>query len=135
VTDTTADAMLVKLILVLPEEYPSVQEAIKLLARDGIECEAGYAPLHLKMATTNGALPLTEALWKRVLCIPLETEWKKRASPLLLSQNWSALRGGEKAPLSVKEIALAKENEADFGEEGLVGELVGPIAVRQGNDS
>ena len=133
VTDTSPDAMLVKLILVLPEEYPSVDEAIKLLAEDGIECEAGYAPLHLKMAATHAALPITESVWKRVLCIPVETEWKNK--PLLLSQKWSELCIGAQSPSPVRKVGPDEASADSFREESFVGELVGPIVVRQGNDS
>lgn len=134
VTDTTADGMLVKLILVLPEEFPSVEEAINLLAQDGIECEAGYAPLHLKMCETHVALPNTESLWKRVLCIPLETQWKRSAAPLLLSQKWSSLRAREQSS-SAKEIGTDEESKHSFREESLVGEIIRPVAVRQGSDT
>jgi dTDP-4-amino-4,6-dideoxygalactose transaminase len=141
VTDTTVNGMLVKLILVLPREAPPVDEAISLLARDGIECEAGYTPLHLKYPAPHGSLKTTEAVWQRVLCIPLETEWKRKAEPLLLSQKWSGVEhsAGQELP-SIKESGVIKESgaieasETSRGEERLMGELVGPIAVRQGND-
>jgi dTDP-4-amino-4,6-dideoxygalactose transaminase len=85
---------LVKLILVLPECGPTVEEAVELLAQDGIECEAGYAPLHKDEDKAGPALPVTEALWARVLCLPLERGLKTKGRRLLLARKWDELRSG-----------------------------------------
>jgi dTDP-4-amino-4,6-dideoxygalactose transaminase len=72
VTDISPAGMVVKLVYLVPETGPTVEEAIEVLARNGIEAQGGYAPLH----TLHGSaarLPSTDALWQRVLCLPVET--------------------------------------------------------------
>ena len=77
VTDISPAGMVVKLVYLVPETGPTVEEAIEVLARNGIEAQGGYAPLH----TLHGGaarLPSTDALWQRVLCLPVETRPKPR---------------------------------------------------------
>jgi len=62
-----------KLALVLPEGGPSVEGAIEAFADGGVECQGGYKPCHYSVEGTRGDVPYTEAVWRRVLCIPLET--------------------------------------------------------------
>ena len=53
---------------------------IALLAQHGIEAQGGYSPLHLNR-TDDATLPNTVSLWRRVLCLPLETR-PKRGRPI-----------------------------------------------------
>jgi dTDP-4-amino-4,6-dideoxygalactose transaminase len=77
VTDFSPSGMAVKLVHVLPEGGPSVEEAIAALARYGVEAQGGYSPLHTAGSEDVG-LPITLALWRRVLCVPLETRPRLR---------------------------------------------------------
>jgi len=88
VTDLSEDSMVVKLVLVLPHDGPTVEEVIQVLAQVGIECQPGYTPLHINERVTSHMLPVTEAVWKRVICIPVDTEFKNVASLLRLSHMW-----------------------------------------------
>lgn len=88
VTDLSENGMALKLVLVLPPSGPTVEEVIELLGKAGIECQPGYTPLHLTEPVTGRILPVTEALWKRVVCIPVDSECQNRASLLRLSQLW-----------------------------------------------
>jgi dTDP-4-amino-4,6-dideoxygalactose transaminase len=88
VTDLSKDGMALKLVLVLPLSGPTVEEVVELLAKVGIECQPGYTPLHLTEPVAGPILPVTEALWKRVVCIPVDIEFKNMASLLRLSQLW-----------------------------------------------
>lgn len=72
VTDFSPDEMVVKFVHLMPESGLSVQEAIDILARYGIEAQGGYSPLHGDRAD-EAHLPNTAALWRRVLCVPVET--------------------------------------------------------------
>jgi len=66
----SSDDATVKLILLLDENGWTLAEVIERLAAAGIESQAGYKPLHLDRG--GPSLPRTEALWERVLCIPLD---------------------------------------------------------------
>ena len=79
VTDISPRGMAVKLIHLMPESGPTVQEAIAVLARYGIEAQGGYSPLH-SVHCDDAHLPNTAALWHRVLCVPLETRPKRSRS-------------------------------------------------------
>lgn len=78
VNNFDSSCVALKLILILPAHASPMDLAIKLFGDFGIECEAGYAPCHLKgvgRESTRGIpLPTTEFLWQRVLCIPVERE-------------------------------------------------------------
>jgi dTDP-4-amino-4,6-dideoxygalactose transaminase len=105
VTDLSSNGMAVKLAYVLEEHGPSPDEAIAMLARHGIEAQGGYAPLHDAVAAPGGRLPETDALWKRVLTIPLETK-PGRSAPASLpprladAHAWSTTEGTAQAALS-----------------------------------
>jgi dTDP-4-amino-4,6-dideoxygalactose transaminase len=73
VIDTGPGTASMKLALVLPEGGPSTEEAIETFADGGVECQRGYAPCHHAVEGARGKVPYTEAVWRRVLCIPLET--------------------------------------------------------------
>jgi dTDP-4-amino-4,6-dideoxygalactose transaminase len=81
--------MALKLVLVLPDGLPA-SRGVDLLSEAGIECQVGYQPLHLKgKAASAAALELTDALWERVLCMPVERALKNtmplaRVSPGLI---------------------------------------------------
>ncbi len=66
------DDVAVKLVLVLPGSGPDAGAVIKRLARAGVECQGGYIPLHLQGSDPQPNLPRTEALYQRVVCIPVE---------------------------------------------------------------
>ena len=88
-SDLGPDGMLVKLILLLPESAPDIRQVIALFARAGIECQGGYAPCYLKMGRPPGApLPFTDALWRRVLCLPLQTALRRESALAALVANW-----------------------------------------------
>jgi dTDP-4-amino-4,6-dideoxygalactose transaminase len=61
-----------KLIFVLPDTGPSRVDALRILADAGIECQTGYGPCHLASGLLPVLLPGTEAIWQRVVCVPLE---------------------------------------------------------------
>src|SRR5207244_3486524 len=77
VSDISPSGMAVKLVLLLPEGGPSVEDVIVQLAQHSIEAQGGYAPLHLECAS-HARLPNTQSLWRRVLCLPLETRPRAR---------------------------------------------------------
>jgi dTDP-4-amino-4,6-dideoxygalactose transaminase len=77
VTDISPAAMVVKLVYLVAETGPTVEEAIDALARNGIEAQGGYSPLHTPAGGAD-SLPNTSALWQRVLCLPVETRPKPR---------------------------------------------------------
>jgi hypothetical protein len=70
--------VVVKLIYVLPEGGPTVAEAVRALGEAGIECQGGYAPLHREIGVP-AEVPLTEAVWRRVLCVPVDVPSRSRA--------------------------------------------------------
>jgi dTDP-4-amino-4,6-dideoxygalactose transaminase len=72
ITDLSADGAAVKLIWLLPPTGPPVRDVVAALARNGIEAQGGYVPAHLGVSN-DAAVPTTMELWRRVLCIPLET--------------------------------------------------------------
>jgi dTDP-4-amino-4,6-dideoxygalactose transaminase len=89
ITDLSEDSMVVKLVLVLPHDRPTVEEVIQYLAQVGIECQPGYTPLHFSNErATPQILPVTEAVWKRIVCLPVDIEFKNTASLLHLSHRW-----------------------------------------------
>jgi dTDP-4-amino-4,6-dideoxygalactose transaminase len=71
VTDFSPDGIVVKFVHLISLSGPTVQEAIGILARHGIEAQGGYSPLHTGRAD-DARLPNTVALWRRVLCVPVE---------------------------------------------------------------
>jgi dTDP-4-amino-4,6-dideoxygalactose transaminase len=77
VTDFSSP-MAVKLVYVLDEHGPSVDDAIAALAQHGIEAQGGYTPVH-RSPDDDARLPITTSIWKRVLTIPLETEPPSRS--------------------------------------------------------
>jgi dTDP-4-amino-4,6-dideoxygalactose transaminase len=62
----------VKIALVLPEGGADSETLIEMLSTAGIEAQRGYRPCHLDVAP-RVALPVAEALWERVVCLPTET--------------------------------------------------------------
>ena len=78
ITDLAPTAMAVKLIYLLPDGT-SVDAVIDSLASHGIEAQGGYGPLHAEHSP-EGSLPVTAALWRRVLCVPVETKPPARDS-------------------------------------------------------
>jgi dTDP-4-amino-4,6-dideoxygalactose transaminase len=83
ISDFGPDAIPLKLIMLLPESGPDMNAALDALAQAGIECQAGYPPCHWKIAhLRQPILPGTEALWNRVLCLPIESR-PKNPEPLI----------------------------------------------------
>jgi dTDP-4-amino-4,6-dideoxygalactose transaminase len=73
--DLSRSPRLLKLVLLLPKEGPTTERMIHLLSKVGIESQRGYYPLHQRLKTAL-PLPFTEDLWKRVICIPADIEYK-----------------------------------------------------------
>jgi dTDP-4-amino-4,6-dideoxygalactose transaminase len=89
VSDPTIDGSPLKLILLLPEDGPPMQEALDAFAAAGVECQCGYIPCHLKDRTENAPiLPFSEQIWARVLCIPLDTDLRNAGPLKRLSERW-----------------------------------------------
>ena len=84
ITDFSSSGIPVKLVYVLPETGPSVGEAIEILSQHGIEAQGGYSPLHSSYAD-DARFPNTIAVWRRVLCVPLETR-TTQSIPILFQQ-------------------------------------------------
>jgi dTDP-4-amino-4,6-dideoxygalactose transaminase len=91
ISDFSHDGMLIKLVIVLSAEGPTADKLIRLLANAGIECQRGYLPLHQEMKTAPAFLPSTEALWDRVVCIPVDMKYKKLKRLLSLAEKWPGI--------------------------------------------
>jgi dTDP-4-amino-4,6-dideoxygalactose transaminase len=72
-SDISPLGMAVKLVYILPQNGPTTEQAIDLLANHGIEAQGGYAPLHREFVD-DACVPNTASVWRRVLCVPLETD-------------------------------------------------------------
>ena len=72
VSEMSESATHVKIALVLPEEGPDAETLIEMLSAAGIEAQRGYRPCHLDFAP-DAHLPVAEALWERLVCLPTET--------------------------------------------------------------
>jgi dTDP-4-amino-4,6-dideoxygalactose transaminase len=84
VTDFSPSAIPVKLVYLLPEAGPSVEEAIETLTQFGIEAQGGYEPLHTPYAD-DIRFPNTNSARRRVLCVALETR-TTRSTPIPFQQ-------------------------------------------------
>ena len=75
---------LVKLIVVLPEHGASADETIRTFAALGVECQRGYTPCHRGCGEDGTGLPVTNAVWERIVCVPVDTPFRpnRRASLL-----------------------------------------------------
>lgn len=74
ISDLADGSAIVKIVLVLPPASRVwIDELISALRQGGVECQRGYTPLHLQHGGSNQHLPVTNALWDRVLCIPTQT--------------------------------------------------------------
>ena len=83
------ECMLLKVVLALPAQGPSVDQVIKMFARAGIECQGGYSPLHQQAGGGYAPLAATEDLWGRVLCIPVEVEHRNPKMLLFVAEEWA----------------------------------------------
>ena len=89
VSDPAVDGAPLKLILLLPEDGPPMQEVLDAFAVAGVECQCGYIPCHLKDRTeSTPVLPFSEQIWARVLCIPLDTDLLNAGPLKRLSTRW-----------------------------------------------
>jgi dTDP-4-amino-4,6-dideoxygalactose transaminase len=76
ISELDPGSMVLKLVIVLPAGDGVTREVIDALGEAGVECQAGYTPQHLSKPEFDARpmnLPATEALWKRVLCVPVDT--------------------------------------------------------------
>src|SRR5437016_1099844 len=78
----------VKLALVLPIERPPAAELVDALAIIGIEAQGGYTPCHLLMEHPRARLPYAERVWRHVVCLPLETTFRKGARLSRCLEDW-----------------------------------------------
>lgn len=76
INDLSRDDMSVKLVLLLPGDGNRLHELIEEFSGLGIECQGGYVPLHKEMEEWPMELTVTEKVWDRVLCIPIDSEFK-----------------------------------------------------------
>jgi dTDP-4-amino-4,6-dideoxygalactose transaminase len=70
--DLSPNSAMVKLVWLLPPGSPAVGDVVDVLAHHGIEAQHGYVPVHIGHAA-DARFPMTVGLWRRVLCVPLET--------------------------------------------------------------
>lgn len=87
ISSLSADSPVVRLVLLLPAEGPDADCFITAMAKDGIECQRGYTPLHLDFGRVRGSLPVTERLWQHVVCIPIDLDLKTSEKTRLLPSN------------------------------------------------
>ena len=123
ISDFSQDGMLVKLVLVLPIKGPTADGVINFLADVGVECQKGYVPLHQKMTDVTALLPTSEALWNRVVCIPVDTTLKNTKRLFRLSNTWPGFRMKQD---SAKEDTLLRDSR--------IGEGVGLVVSRLRNE-
>ncbi len=122
ISDFSQDGTLVKLVLVLPIKGPTADEVINFLAAAGVECQKGYVPIHQKMKDVSASLPTSEALWNRVVCVPVDTALKNTKRLFRLSNTWPGFRDE------------TRFCEGRYPIDGRIGERVGLVASRLRND-
>ena len=91
-SDFSDDAMLLQLVVVLPEAGPTAAEALALLAEAGVEARMSLVPCHYMNGGPRADLPNTEALWRRVLCLPVESAAKNPDAVRRAVGKWLAAR-------------------------------------------
>jgi hypothetical protein len=74
----------------LTDVLERLTRAIEELAALGIECEAGYRPCHLDAPPGVRPLPVTEGIWRRVLCIPVDGRFRQTVELAALARRWAA---------------------------------------------
>lgn len=68
------EAMPLKLVLLLPPSGPPMLSVIHEMGWAGLECQVGYSPCHLTTGNPDHPpVPVTESIYARVLCIPIES--------------------------------------------------------------
>jgi dTDP-4-amino-4,6-dideoxygalactose transaminase len=77
ISDLSHASVVLRLVLLLPQGGPDADWFVDSMAWSGVECQKGYTPLHLEFGNASGSLVNTEALWNRVVCIPIEIGVKK----------------------------------------------------------
>ena len=82
------DDMFIKLVIVIPENGDTLNQIISALGNAGIEAQGGYFPLHIEQRYRSKPLPSTENLWDRVLCIPVDIEYKSLKKLLPSTERW-----------------------------------------------
>ncbi len=76
--------MVLRLVIILPESGPTCEFLIEALADAGVEAQMGYRPLHRISANSKGDCPRTDAVWRRVICIPVDTPLPHTLPPIHL---------------------------------------------------
>jgi dTDP-4-amino-4,6-dideoxygalactose transaminase len=105
-SDFSADAMLLQLVVVLPESGPTAPEALELLAEAGVEARMSLVPCHYLEGGARPDLPNTEALWNRVLCLPVETTVRDPDAISKAVDKWLSSHPGAARPALVQYHAL-----------------------------
>ena len=82
------DVMFIKLVIVIPKNGHTLNQMISTLGNVGIEAQGGYVPLHIEQKYGSKSLPSTENLWDRVLCIPVDIEYKNPKRFAALTEGW-----------------------------------------------
>lgn len=111
VTDLSSASVAVKLVHVLPPTGITAAQCVVTLARQGIEAQGGYTPLH-RSPEDRSRLRNTSALWQRVLTVPLETRPRARRrarAPLGLSM-LTHVRPSEAPDVPPPELVTARSD-------------------------
>jgi dTDP-4-amino-4,6-dideoxygalactose transaminase len=81
ISDVSDESMYLKLVIVIPPNGISRDTFIQNLALAGIEAQGGYEPLR----HAAGILPVTDEIWSRVVCIPVESPFRGKLPLTCLS--------------------------------------------------
>jgi dTDP-4-amino-4,6-dideoxygalactose transaminase len=104
ISDLGPDCIPLKLVLQLSDAAPNMETVLEGFAAAGIECQGGYTPCHWKVAAAeNICLQNSEALWQRVLCLPIESPLKNTGPLGILVQRWSGTAGDGHLPAAVRQ--------------------------------
>lgn len=99
-----------KLALVLPQDGPTAEEVIDAFTDGGVECQRGYSPCHYAIEASNARVQVTEATWRCVVCIPLETRLNNSgrlvASLRELNDRVAAKKAAQSCDASIASISL-----------------------------
>jgi dTDP-4-amino-4,6-dideoxygalactose transaminase len=95
ISDLSPDAIPLKLILLLPPLGPDMRSVINGLGRAGLECQAGYPPCHWTAGYRDRQrVPITESIYGRVLCIPIERPLRNTGRLCRLVESWAKQPAG-----------------------------------------
>ena len=90
ISDLTPSGVVLRVVLILPEDGPSVAETVVWLDGLGIEAWPGYAPLHRSAGRTGDDCPITDSLASRVLLVPIsyKQDVRRREEALEKFRRW-----------------------------------------------